>query len=337
MTQLSAEEHMVPSPDDAHRLSRTSGIAQRVVLVDGIARSGKALIAPIISSFKNVEILRVEETLDLTGWIYAMGKISQDAAVAMLRMKTDINFYNGIIGRDTNFRFGDYSSVWKNSNPWRFFKRLRAKEGEPILNAVQQDGPIYQQTTHDQLGNLHLLTEAFGSQFRNIQMIRHPVDLVDSWMRRDLGNRFGVDPLAFTICFRHEGHDLPLYASGWEDEYLAASPAGRCIRMIEWIWDRNQRTYLSADETHRKQVFFIPFEDFVQRPMAYVGPLADFLGSATTGRTKNALKRQNCPRTLHHDVTKKEQSIEGQVTKEEMAVMKRLVDEYRSMVLECTR
>jgi hypothetical protein len=318
-------------------LSREAGIAQRVVLVDGIARSGKAVIAPILSSFKNMEILRVEETLDLTGWIYAMGKIPRDAAVALLRMKTDINLYNGMIGRDTNFRFSDYSSVWKNSNPWRFVRRLRAKEGEPILQAARQYNPIYQQTTHDQLGNIHLFIDAFGSQFRNVQMIRHPVDLVDSWMRRDLGNRFGVDPLAFTICFRHQGHDLPLYASGWEDAYLSASPAGRCVRMIEWVWDRNQRAYLSLNESQRKQVFFIPFEDFVERPLVHIVPLAQFLGSATTGRTNSALKRQKCPRTLHRDVMKKEQSIESQVSTEEMAIMKRLVDEYESLVLECAR
>ena len=109
------------------------GIAQTVVLVDGIARSGKSIIAPIISSFDRVEILRVDETLDITSSLYAMRQITRDATVAMLRMKIDINLYNGLIGRDSNLRFGDYSSVWKNSNLLRSLKRLRAKEGAPVL------------------------------------------------------------------------------------------------------------------------------------------------------------------------------------------------------------
>lgn len=315
-------------------LSREARIAQTVVLVDGIARSGKAIIAPIIASFERVEMLRVEETIDLLGAIYQMGHISEDAAVLMLRMKTDISLYNGVIGRDTNFRLGDYSGVWKSNSPWQQIKRLKAPEGDEAVEAIKARRPIYQQTTHDQLLNFDIFFKAFGIDFRNIQMIRHPVDLIDSWNRRDWGSRYGIDPLAFSICIRYQDQDLPFYAKGWEDIYLSSSPTGRVIRMIEWVWDRNMQTYRSLDAAQQKLISFIPFEDFVERPFDFVEQLAAFLGSATTKRTKSALKKQNCPRNLIRDVSNKAQLINQNISQEETEIMQRLIEEYSALVSE---
>jgi len=246
-------------------------------------------------------------------------------------MKTDINFYNGLIGRGANLRFGDYSSVWKNSNLFRSLKRLRSKEGSPVLATVANDHPIYQQTTHDQLGNVDLFIEAFGGGFRNIQMIRHPADMISSWMRRSWGSRIGNDPLAFSLTIRHDGQDLPFYAHRWEDEYVSASPTGRCIRIIEQIWDRNQRVYQSLDETRRKQVFFISFEEFVQRPDVHVQALADFLGSSMTNQTPRAIKNQNCPRVLSTGISETIKSVEKQVSGDEAQIMHRLIEEYEQL------
>jgi hypothetical protein len=107
--------------------------------------------------------------------------------------------------------------------------------------------------------------------------------------------------------------------------------------MIEWIWNRNQSRYQSVDETQQNQVFFIPFEDFVQRPFVYVQPLAEFLGSATTKRTKGAVKRQNCPRTLQRDVTRTTRSIEELLSDQEADILHRLIAEYEALVGECAR
>jgi len=329
---------MTATPEtSALMFSHEARVAQTVVLVDGIVRSGKSMIAPIISSYERIEMLRVDETLDLTTALYEMGQVSRDAAVAMLRMKTDINLYNGLIGRDTNLRFGDYSSIWKNSNLWRNLKRLRSPEGKSVMAAVDKNRPIYQQTTHNQLSALNIFVEAFGTEFRNIQMIRHPASLIDSWMRRDWGSRIGTDPLAFTLCIQHRGQDLPYYALGWEDLYLSSSPAGRIVRIIGQLWDRNQSAYEAADEANRQQVFFIPFEDFAQRPSAHLRPLADFLGSATTKKTPGAVKRENCPRTLPANVEKTIRSIEDQVNPEESAILHRLIDEYETLAQTYTR
>lgn len=316
-------------------LSRQFRLTQTVVLVDGITRAGKSMMGPILASFNRVEIERLEEIVEYIGALHWMGKIAPDAAVATLRLETDYHLYNSLIGRNVNFRLADHSSVWKNPNRFRYLKRVFGR-GDGSSQAVQEHRPIYQNITHDQLANFNIHHAAFGSDLRIVEMIRHPVDLVDSWLRRGWGTRFGTDPLALTFCIRYQDEDIPYYALGWEDIYLATTPAGRVIRTIASLWDRNQSTYHSLADDQKRLVLVIPFEEFIQRPWPYLNSLAEFIGSRTTRHTSGALKRQKCPRKYQSDLPGKRKSIQNQASEEEWTILQRLIDEFEPMAQEYT-
>lgn len=313
-------------------LSRELRLAQTIVLVDGLGRAGKSMMGPILASFDRVEIERLEEIIEYLGALYSVGKITRDAAVALLRMESDMHLYNSLIGRNTNFRFGDHSSVWRNPGRWRYFKRLFARDGAPVVQTVLRDRPIFQNVTHDQLANFRIFHEAFGADLRMVEMLRHPVDLIDSWLRRGWGTRMGSDPLALTLCVRFQGQDLPYYAMGWEEAYLAASPAGRVIRVIQSVWDQNQTTFASLNAEERRLVFYVPLESFIQRPWSYLEPLAQFIGSETTRHTASALKRQRCPRKYENNTAAKRLMLQEQITPEESDILQRLVEEYETLI-----
>jgi hypothetical protein len=290
------------------------------------------MLGPILASFERVEIERVEEIIEYVGALYRMGKISRDAAVTLLRLETDMHLCNSMIGRNVNFRWSDHSSVWRNPKPMRYFKRLIARDGDAVVQRINRERPIYQNQTHDQLQNFELYFEAFGNRLRIIEMIRHPVDLVDSWLRRGWGNRFGEDPYALTFCVRYQGQDLPYYALGWEKSYLVATPMGRVIRMIAFLWNENQRVYRSLSGEKKKQIFTIPFEDFVQRPVPYLQPIAEVLDSKTTRHTAGAVKRQNCPRPYSVIARQqKQRDIKSRASSEEQEILGRLIEEYETL------
>lgn len=313
-------------------LSRDTAIVPLVVFVDGISRSGKSMLCPILSSFERVEIERAEEIIEYVGALYGIGKISRDVAVTLLRLETDMHLYNSMIGRNTNFRFNDHSSVWKSSVVFRYLKRVVAADGQRVLERIERERPIYQNQTHDQLAHFELFDEAFGGRLRIVEMIRHPVDLMDSWMRRGWGTRFGEDPLALTIGIDHRGIELPYYALGWEDEYVTATPLGRVVRMIAHLWYANRCVYDTLTGEQGRRVFVIPFEDFVQRPEPYLGPLAAFVGSRPTRRTSAALGRERCPRTYSVEARRqKRHDIERQASADEREIVVRLVDDYEEM------
>ena len=314
---------------DSPKLSRGIHLNATILFVDGITRAGKSMMGPILASFQRVEIERLEVLTEYIGTIYRMGKVSQDAAVALLKSHTDLLLYYGLIGRNTNFRFGDHSSVWRNPNRFRYLNRIFRSERDVLTNRVPGEGVIYQNQTHEQIANFELYYEAFSERLRIIEIIRHPVDLIDSWLRRGWGERHGSDPIAFTLCIRYQEQDLPYYATGWEATYLACSPPGRVIRMIRNLWDDNQTTYGSLSSEKKDQVFVISFEDFIQRPLPYLEPIGDFLGSKTTRHTASALRRQRCPRAYSlEERLERQRRLEEQASPEEREMLERLIDEY---------
>jgi len=324
--------------NDLPSISREVNLDTTIVFVDGITRTGKSMMGPILASFERMEIERMEEIFEHIGGLDRMNKISRDASVALLKTVIDAHLYNGMIGRNTNFRFSDHSSVWRNPNRLRHFKRIFAPDGAKAVQRIILERPIYQNQTHDQLANFKLFHEAFSDRFRVLEMIRHPVDVVDSWMRREWGSRFGSDPLAFTFCIRYEEEDLPYYALGWEESYLAANPMGRVVGMISRLWDESRSVYQGLPADQKDQVLIIPFEDFVQRPKPYLGPIGDFLGSKPTRHTSSALRRQNCPRTDPGESRQlKSQRIENEAAPEDRKTMERLAEEYENLAAATTQ
>ncbi len=277
-------------------VSHALNVTPTVVLIDGLTRSGKSLLGPVLSSFDRVEIERLEPDVEWMGDLAHLGRVERDAAVTFLRLTVDRLFYEGLIGRNTNFRFGDHSSVWRAPSRWRYFRRLLLDERLPLLDRVANERPIFQNMVHHQLMNLPLYAEAFGDRLRMIEMVRDPVDLIDSWMRKDKGALIGNDPLISMVFIERGGRELPWYAAGWEDEYLAASPLDRVIRLIATKWRLSIDAWRAADETLRSRLLMIPFEDFVQRTGDYIDCLGSFVGTRPTRRTAAMLRSQRCPR-----------------------------------------
>ena len=318
--------------NQAPSLSRETRLANTIVLVDGLGRAGKSMMAPILSSFDRIEIERLEASLEYAATLFGMGKITQDAAVSLLRLETDAQLYNSLIGRNTNFRLGDHSCVWRSPNRWRYFKRLFSRQGPPVLQIVNQTRPIYQNVTHSQLASFELYYEAFGQDLRILEMVRHPVDVIEAWLRRGWGTRIGTDPLSLAFCVVYGDQEVPFHAIGWEETYLSTSPTGRVTRMIQRLWDKNQATFAAITSDQQRQVLFIPFESFIEKPWPYIDPLGDFIGSTKTRHTASALKRQKCPRKYDSATTdRKRLAIEEQASPEERDLIQRLVEEYEAL------
>lgn len=278
------------------KLSRKVDFGNKVLFVDGLTRAGKSMLGPICSSFENIEIERVEEFIEYIGTLYRLEKIKEDAAIAYLKQKTDMCLYNSMIGRDTNFRKNDHSSVWRSSKSDVYNERLYRDEGPGVIKDIVKDDIVFQNQTHDQLMNYELYNKAFGSRLYIIEMIRHPVDLLDSWIRRGWGNRFGSDPLAFTFTIEYGGIDLPYYASGWEAEYLESSEETRALLMINNLWNSCFSVYEKLSNRQKENILIIPFEQFIQFPSRYIAAIAKLVEKKSTDATAKALINERCPR-----------------------------------------
>ena len=112
------------NPVDQKKLTkvvRQKQLTEKIVIVDGQPGCGKTMLSPIIATMERTELLSYAFEIEFICRLFHLNKIDNDAAIAMVRVLTDHKLYQTMMGRDTNFRYSDLSSVFQDSNPWRYF------------------------------------------------------------------------------------------------------------------------------------------------------------------------------------------------------------------------
>jgi len=314
-------------------LFRNTKIIEKIVLVDGLPRTGKSMIGPILASLKNVEIERIEDIFEHILLLDYLGKLDRDAAVMLLKMEADNKLYQSLIGRNTNFRKTDHSSVFNNPYKFKYFKRLFAKEGPCVLKKINQNKNIFQVQTHNALAMMEPCFDAFGNSVFLIEMVRNPIDLIYSWYKRGWGYRFGTDPLAFAITLKTtSGNIAPWYDLIIEGNYNDLKPMDRIIEMIDALQEISLNKYKEFDEIKQSQIHWLFFEDFVTKPDLYLKRVESFIGTKRTRHTSKTMKKENCPRSIDLDLRKtKEHIIKENASLETFKKIEKLYDWYHTI------
>jgi len=320
-------------PNYAIKLVRFNTLLQEFVLADGIGRSGKAMLSHIMATFKRVEKTRIDMLFDTVPRLYMLGKISHDAAVAIMQTEADMLLYNTMISRAVNFRFTDATGVFQNPYPWRYVRRLFMKDRGSAVDRIRRERPIFQNVPHDALRNAEIFFDAFEDRLRIVYIIRDPVDIIHEWHKRDFGTRIGTDPQEFQFSYEWKGDVVPLYAYGWEDEYLSSSPTERIIIMMRYHFKGNMESYLKLTPERKAKVMFVVFDELVSNPMPICGEIAGFIGTETTSQTKRTLKRENCPRIVSpEDKQDKRKCLEQSASESFRRILDDLVQEYEAFI-----
>lgn len=277
-------------------LSRRPHIPNRLVIVDGLTRTGKSLVGPILGTLHPIELLKMDPWFEYLGTLFELGKLSEDAAIAALRLSADTLSHEVALSRNINMRFADTSSIWKSKSPLRYIIRLLRSESSWGSRIAIDQGKIIQNMTHDQLPIANVYFSAFGARLRFVEVCRHPIALIDSWLRRGWGYRFGLDRKSFTICFDYKGRDLPFYARGFTQEYLNLSPDQRAVRMIHAQWGRGLDGYFTLDAYRTSWLRFFTVESIHQDPHHFVESAGAFLGATKTRKSRKILRSLRLPR-----------------------------------------
>jgi len=98
-------------------LSSRNSYVYDLVVVDGVMRSGKFLHDALESSLERSEMWQQYPIIDSIPYLHRLGHISSSAAVNVLRREIDMHLYYGILGRRSNFRHEDLSSIFKYKDP----------------------------------------------------------------------------------------------------------------------------------------------------------------------------------------------------------------------------
>lgn len=275
---------------------RSTHIAEHIVFLDGLTGTGKTMIGPLMGSFARVELLRLEHIYEYLCALHDLGSLEHDAAAAMISMYADIACYNTMIARETNFRPADLSSVFSNPGALTYLRRLFMKDGDAVIERITSERPILQVLTHQAMPVLRVAFDAFRDRLRVIEMVRHPLYLLEHGA--SYIERHGTDARDFTVWIEHDGHSLPWFARGWEDLWLASSSADKVIYSLDWIVRRGAETLDGLSPEAREGVLEVPFEGFVLDPDPWVARIAKTIGTEPTAATARIMKAQKVPRAI---------------------------------------
>ena len=277
-----------------HSITRSEYLAEQIVIVDGQPGCGKTLFSPIVAALDRVELLTYAYEMEYICSLRYLDKIAPDAAMSMVRMLTDLQLYNTMMGREVNFRPTDLSSIFMDANPWRYLRRIFMKGDETIPKRISKEKPVLHLTTHNLLAIGEPVFQALGNRLVFIEIVRHPLYMIkqqDLNMQKLIGN-----PRDFIIYFRHGQQDVPFWVKGEEDRFIQSNTMEKAIHMIQCFSEISDRVRDEFKEKYHASMITIPFESFVLNPWPYMEQMTQALNSKMTPLTMKMLKKQNVPR-----------------------------------------
>ena len=278
-------------------LFKSASLARELLIIDGLARAGKGMLAPLVSNLKRVEYAQINNPIDHFGILWKLGHLETATAAAYLRKIVDTKTYEQAIGRNLNTRMSDISSVYHALDAGEVIARGTAPEGQAAMDKYDAVRRMTAYITHSNLPMIRLWLEAFP-QLKMLCAERHPIDVAASWNSRGWGQRMGIDPLALSPVANLDGKPTPWFAAGVAEEYATSSPYGRIILSLLALEELSGTAYASIPGGKRDQIRFVSFEHFVHAPMSALSALADWLDTEVPANMPVALARERVPRTL---------------------------------------
>lgn len=288
---------MTNMPLDGVKIRQDSHIADKVVFVNGFPGNGKTMLAPIVSNFNRVELMKFNYHLEHIIQLSHLNAIRSDVAISLAKIWTDLDLYNLAMARETNFRPTDLSGVFRNSHTMRYLRRLFSTGDAAAVGQIKRENPILLLTTHMLIIGKKTLCAALGERLRFIELVRHPLYMIKqvrTWMP-DTDD----DPRNFLPRYEHAGVLLPWWTYGWGDLYVRSNLMDRAIYLIDSYYCFLNDSLQEMKESENKLFLTIPFERFVIDPFPYIKELEVFMETEAETAVRKMMKKQNVPRKMY--------------------------------------
>lgn len=248
-----------------------------MVVVDGMPRSGKSLVATTVSNMNQMEPWQLPIYVDHVVKYLEIGEFSYSGAKVALRIGLNSYAFDYAVGRGLNRRVSDWSNV-STSDPRG---SLRERELEPsyevLLNRFRTEGRIPVFVTHDHTSYAPFwFSSVPGLKF--IEVIRHPASLMQSWQRRQLSDRWGTDPLEVTPCLNAGEEPIPFFARHIAADWVTMNSQERLVSTMEVVSESRRNAVENLASESRGNFRLIRIETLKSEPHFVVERLSRWIG-----------------------------------------------------------
>ena len=274
-------------------------LANNIVFVDGVTRTGKSMLNLLIASLDRVSHPQFIEPLEQLMPMYKTGHVDLNAISSFMRLHLNERIYNYQLSRNLNFRLDDLTSIHNSSNSKEFIRNLSKTDGDDVVKNLGLSDVIYQFQTHDILTHYDTYLK-LGLNTKLIEIIRNPIDTIHSWFKRGWGKRFdSADPRSGTCLFRYKNRTIPHYVVGSEDRYLELNEMEKCVFMHNKLINESIKQYELLTKQQKSSILLIKFEDCLVSPTAVIDRISFFLKTNPTDTTHKAYSDARVPREIN--------------------------------------
>jgi hypothetical protein len=274
------------------QLEKRNTLSNDIIFIDGLWGTGKSLLGPIVSGMSGVERVKVESCYEYISLLYYLEKIDQDAAVFMLKTYADTSQYHNLISREVNLRWSDDTGLKNATNKLKVIKRLFGGEGDVKLEEINRENLAFCVMSHMLMLTPKLLPIAFSSRVKVIEMVRHPLYMLDhisAYLKRFESAR------EFTMAYYFNEVKVPWFAKEWEAQFVAANLVEKAVLCMAYLYPKLM-SQIELARLSGLEVLDLNFEEAVFDTDRMLFKLEEFTGRRHYSGIASILKKQKLPR-----------------------------------------
>jgi hypothetical protein len=279
-----------------HKIKAIPIIDANYLFIDGMSRSGKSSIAPVISSFKRVEHYKDRNTYERFLMMYESGDLSKQGFKYLFESDLLMDIWFSMMGRDVNNNLHDLTSIMNSPKRKEYIDRAKRKDlpntFNEIVKEIKERQLIFPFVSDDFMISGTLLSE-ISQNFKYIVVMRNPIDMVFTWFRSGRVTRLGTDPRYTKPAFKiRKFNNLHYLMIDNAEEFNKANPLEKCFLIIE----KQMIRYMDADLLRSTNSCLVPIENYWIETEKYIKRFENFLGTSRTKFTSNEMTGANVPR-----------------------------------------
>jgi len=288
--------------------SSPSLLPSSLVFIDGITRSGKSMLGPVVSSFTKTYPMQFQTILDNLLPIYKNKSIRHDVLTSMLNFYFNRNIYYLNISREVNLRKYDFNSLVNDKDYKEYLKNLKIKDGDYIIKKIKKKNYSLVYQTHDLLSMINEFNN-LDYPYKLLYIYRHPIDNIFSFFKRyesrvnsKSKDTYNLDdPRLYSMMIKINGKLLPWYVENSEKKFLKLNFLEKVVFYYLFSIKNSIKSYKKLNKIQKKKILLIQYDSFAENVKPEIRKITDFLNVKTTIHTKKILKINNLPRKIEEN------------------------------------
>lgn len=312
------------------KIQRDITYGNKLVIVDGLWRTGKSLLTPIVGSFKGIDKVKFDYYFEWICVLCQIKSISIEDASVMLKVFIDLNTYNNSIGREINLRPSDDSGIFKNPRSLEYFSRIFKKDSNLHYQKLKRDKPTQFINTHNVFQIALPVINAFKNRLKFIRTVRNPVNNIIEW-----GNYLklvGTEPREMNLVFEN---NIPWFVGQeFEDLYPKMNDVNKAAVMYISFKNLEKVNNLSFP---KGTLYELKFEELIIESEKSIKNIEKFLNLNSSYLLKKQIRKLKLPRYRNYknylhdiDYENSKEQILRELTSDVKSRFSNYVDDYEN-------